>query len=83
MYSYEFKPKALKQLKKLDKAVQRKIIEHLDKISIEEVLLRTKRLSSFKLGSFRLRVGDYRIVYDIEGKMITILLLGHRKEIYK
>ena len=83
MYSYEFKSKALKQLKKLDKSVQRKIIDHLDQISTQEVLFSNKRLTQFKIGSFRLRVGDYRLVYDIDGKMITILLLGHRKEIYK
>lgn len=83
MYSYEFKSKALKQLKKLDKSVQRKIIDHLDQVSTQEVLFSNKRLTQFKIGSFRLRVGDYRLVYDIDGKMITILLLGHRKEIYK
>lgn len=83
MYSYEFKIKALKQLKKLDKPVQRKIIEKLDLVSKEEVLFNNKRLTKFKIGSYRLRIGDYRLIYDIDGKMITILLLGHRKEIYK
>lgn len=83
MYSYEFKTKALKQLKKLDKSVQIKIVEKLDQISKEEVLYGNKRLTKFKIGLFRLRVGDYRLIYDIDGKMITVLLLGHRKEIYK
>lgn len=83
MYSYEFKTKALKQLKKLDKSIQRKIIERMDQISREEILFSNKRLTKFEIGSYRLRVGDYRLVYDIDGKMITILLLGHRKEIYK
>jgi mRNA interferase RelE/StbE len=83
VYSYEFKIKALKQLKKLDKPVQRKIIEKLDLVSKEEVLFNNKRLTKFKIGSYRLRIGDYRLIYDIDGKMITILLLGHRKEIYK
>ncbi len=83
MYSYEFKIKALKQLKKLDRPVQKKIIEKLDQVSKEEVLFSNKRLTKFKIGSFRLRIGDYRVVYDIEGKMITVLLLGHRREIYK
>ncbi len=83
MYSYEFKSKAFKQLRKLDKSVQRKIIEKLDQVSREEVLLSNKRLTKFKIGSFRLRIGDYRLVYDIDGRMITVLLLGHRKEIYK
>jgi len=83
VYSYEFKSKAFKQLRKLDKSVQRKIIEKLDQVSREEVLLSNKRLTKFKIGSFRLRIGDYRLVYDIDGRMITVLLLGHRKEIYK
>lgn len=83
MYSYEFKIKALKQLKKLDKSVQRKIIEKMDLVSKEEILFSNKRLTKFKIGSYRLRIGDYRLVYDIEGKMITILLLGHRRDIYK
>jgi len=83
VYSYEFKTKALRQLKKLDKSTQRKILERLDLISKEEILFSNKRLTKFKLGSFRLRIGDYRLIYDIDGKMITILLLGHRKEVYK
>ena len=83
MYSYEFKTKALKQLKKLDKRVQKKIIEKMDQISREEVLYSNKRLTKFKIGSYRLRIGDYRLIYDIDGKMITVLMLGHRKEIYK
>jgi mRNA interferase RelE/StbE len=83
VYSYEFKSKAFKQLRKLDKSVQRKIIEKLDQVSREEVLFSNKRLTKFKIGSFRLRIGDYRLVYDIDGRMITVLLLGHRKEIYK
>jgi len=83
VYSYEFKTKAFKQLRKLDKSVQRKIIEKLDQLSGKEILLSNKRLIKFKIGFYRLRVGDYRVIYDIDGKMITILLLGHRKEIYK
>lgn len=83
MYSYEFKSKALKQLKKLDKSVQRKIIDKMDLVSKEEVLFSNKRLTKFRIGSYRLRIGDYRIIYDIDGKMITILLLGDRKDIYK
>lgn len=83
MYSYEFKSKALKQLKKLDRSTQRKIIEKLDQISKIDMLYGNKRLTKFKIGSYRLRVGDYRLIYDVDGKMITILLIGHRREIYK
>jgi mRNA interferase RelE/StbE len=31
----------------------------------------------------RLRVGDYRVVYVIEGERVTIVKIGHRKEVYE
>ena len=40
-------------------------------------------LSDSDLGSYRFRVGDYRIVFDVEVDKIIILRVGHRKEIYK
>ena len=40
-------------------------------------------LSDSDLGSYRFRVGDYRIIFDVEGDEIIILRVGHRKEIYK
>lgn len=36
-----------------------------------------------KIGTYRFRTGDYRVIFDIEGKDIVILRAGHRKEIYK
>ncbi|MBN2197658.1 type II toxin-antitoxin system RelE/ParE family toxin [Candidatus Wolfebacteria bacterium] len=38
-----------------------------------------------KLGSFRFRIGDYRVIFDFENKSskIIILLIGHRKNIYR
>jgi len=35
------------------------------------------------LGSYRLRIGDYRVIFDIIGNDIVVLRIGHRKEIYK
>lgn len=35
------------------------------------------------LGGYRFRIGDYRVIFDLEGKEIVILRVGHRKEIYK
>jgi len=37
----------------------------------------------FALGSWRFRVGDYRVVFDIEGKKIIVLRVGHRREVYR
>lgn len=83
MYSYEFKSKAFKKLKKLDRSIQKKIVKKLDYLSKQEILVNSKRLVDPKIGTYRLRIGDYRVVFDLEGKMITVLLVGDRKEIYK
>lgn len=72
-----------------DKDIQR--LDKLIKSRIEMALLRYKedpfkyaeRLTDSTLGTYRFRVGDYRIIFDIEDTNIVILRVGHRKEIYK
>ncbi|MDP2672440.1 MAG: type II toxin-antitoxin system RelE/ParE family toxin [Nanoarchaeota archaeon] len=82
MYSIIFSPLAEKQLKKLDKELQRRILDVLDRIRIRPHHF-VKRL----VGSpyFRLRVGNYRIILDIQNDKLVIVVveLGHRKKIYK
>ena len=72
-------PKAAKKLKKLPKldqiAIGRKI-RNLPTASQEE------KPKGYK-DVFRTRVGDYRIVYKKTSKEIIIILIGHRKEVYK
>ncbi len=65
--------------------------KYLDKIkeSIEELknfpnIKDVKKLTAHPLADFRLRVGEYRILFDVDWKerVIYILKIGHRKEIY-
>ena len=84
MYKYEFKPQAVRDLKKLPKMVQKRIIKKLDfYISSPNPLAFADHLINFEIGSFRFRIGDYRVIFDVEDETIIILTLGHRKEIYK
>jgi len=41
-----------------------------------------KRLVNSALGTYRFRIGDYRVIFDIENSDIVILRVGHRKDIY-
>ncbi|MDZ7363783.1 MAG: type II toxin-antitoxin system RelE/ParE family toxin [candidate division KSB1 bacterium] len=41
------------------------------------------KLSSFDLGSYRFRIGDYRVIFDVDGAALVILRAGHRREIYR
>ena len=40
-------------------------------------------LKQSELRSYRFRIGDYRVVFDLEGDQIVILRVGHRREIYR
>ena len=82
MYEVEFSKTAEKQLYKLDKEIQLRVISTLERIRIRPYP-HIKRLVSSPY--FRLRVGDYRVILDIKDDklMIFVIELGHRKSIYK
>ncbi len=73
--------KAFKQFKKLPKFVQLLITEKLKKLRLD-IFLGIEHLTGFN-NVYRLRVGDYRIVYKITKKKVFVILIGHRKEIYE
>ena len=81
-YDILFSDKSLKQLKKFEKEVQDRIIKALERIRIRPELHVTKLIGD---PGYRLRVGDYRVILDIDkGKLLILVLkIGHRKGIYK
>lgn len=86
MWKIEMFHLAKKSLVKLDRPNQVKIAKFIDNISkLEEPHKKAKALTGKLVGLWRYRVGDYRIMCKIDGKLITILVLdiGHRKEVYR
>ena len=69
------------QLNKLETLVSRRIAKKVRELSENHYSKDIKRLKGEN--AFRLRVGDYRIIFDIERDKIIILKLGHRKNVYK
>ena len=82
MYEIVFSEKAKKQFLKLEKDIQKRIITSLDRIKIRPEAYVTKLVGD---ASYRLRVGDYRVIMDIDkGKLIILVIkVGHRRNIYK
>lgn len=82
MFDIEFSKTAFKQLSKLEKDIQSRIISVLERIRIRPYP-HVKRL----VGSpyFRLRAGDYRVILDIQKNKLVIFVIevGHRKNIYR
>ncbi len=81
-YKVIYAKHALKDVQKLDKVVKRKIAITILRYSQNPIHYAVK-LTSSELGSYRWRAGNYRIIFDISGKTIQILRIGHRREIYK
>ena len=85
-YKVEFTQRALKDLKKLDRHTAALIIGWVRKNleNCENPRLHGKALTTNRSGQWRYRVGDYRLLAEIEDDKIVILILnvGHRREIY-
>jgi len=84
IYKIVLDKKVIKDLKNIDKTWQKKIIQTI------ETTLTTEPYSGKKLVGnlsdyFRVRVGDYRIIYEIFDDIVTveIIKIKHRKNIYK
>jgi mRNA interferase RelE/StbE len=71
----------LKDLKKVDLKLKKKISRLLD--SLQENPFQGKKLTAIEIGKWRIRVGNYRIRYDVEENLIILYTIRHRKDIYK
>jgi len=82
-YTIEFKPKAIKQLRKLPKPIISKISTQIDQLTNNPYPNGCKKLVGSDT-SYRIRIGDYRVVYTVFGNalIIQIIKIGHRKDIY-
>lgn len=67
--------KALKFLKTLDEDVRRRIIEKIKKLGETPFLLKAIKIQSRKEELYRIRVGNYRILYYIDQQLSTIFIL--------
>ncbi|OIP98416.1 hypothetical protein AUK40_01610 [Candidatus Wirthbacteria bacterium CG2_30_54_11] len=79
------KPKAQKQIARLGNRIIEKILSALARLEADpgDPSLDITQLRGKKLPGFRLRIGDYRLLYTIEDGTIEIYLCGHRKDVYK
>jgi mRNA interferase RelE/StbE len=82
MYELTYSPSALKQLEKLEHNIRERILIVLERLRIRPESCDIKKLVGAQ--GYRLRVGDYRIIFDMEKERLIILVLkmGHRKNIY-
>ena len=81
-YNLVYTRRAEKDLKKLDSSIKSRIGNALLKLQ-DNPLLYSEKLSDPALVTYKFRIGDYRVIFDIEGNDVVVLRVGHRREIYK
>lgn len=86
IYKIEYTDRAKKQIKKLDRQVQALIKGWIDKnlVGTSNPRQHGKGLTANRSGQWRYRVGNYRILADIQDDKVIVLVIeiGHRKDIY-
>ena len=82
IFKIKWEEKILSFLDKLDYLLSKRIVKKVDELENDPFSKNIKKLKNSD--NFRLRVGDYRVILDIDlgKKIITILKIGHRKNIY-
>jgi mRNA interferase RelE/StbE len=81
-YRLVYTQKAVRDIDRLDAGIKNRIGTTLLRFK-DNPLQHAERLTDSELGGYRFRIGDYRVIFDIEGNDIVVLRAGHRKEIYK
>lgn len=83
-YRIEFVKQAAKQFKALPTQEQQRLQPKIDALATEPRPVGVVKLSG-EQDLYRIRVGDYRIIYNIQGDQLLILVvkIGHRRDVYR
>lgn len=80
-YEVGFKPRALKDLKAIDQRESARIVEKVEAMR-DNLTGDVKKLTNFT-PEYRLRVGNYRVLFALEDNKIVVYRVRHRKDVYE
>lgn len=81
-YDIEYDPKAIKQLQKLNPSIATNILDGIEEFATTPMLTKIKKLKTPFDGAYRLRIGNYRVIFYQENNLMLISKIAHRKEVY-
>jgi mRNA interferase RelE/StbE len=84
-YRIEWTAPAERELRKLDRAVARRILVAVTKLGVEPRPHGARSLTGYPAGTTRIRVGDYRVVYVIDDGVVTVTVVrvARRRDVYR
>lgn len=82
IYRLRYAKTATRDIKQLDRVMQKRLKRKLE-LFVSDPRGYSTKLSGSKLGGYRFRIGDLRVIFDLEGGWVTILRVGFRGDIYR
>ena len=82
MFNLIYTQRSIRDLRKLESPTRLRIGKALLRFR-EDPLKYVEKITDHTLGSYRFRIGDYRVIFDLQGEEIVVLRVGHRREIYR
>jgi mRNA-degrading endonuclease RelE of RelBE toxin-antitoxin system len=80
-YELVFSNRFRRDMRNLDAPTHRRILSVLE--ALQQNPFQGSRLTHVRIGQWRLRVGDYRMRYDVEGPRVLLYRVRHRRDIYR
>ncbi|MFH1723027.1 MAG: type II toxin-antitoxin system RelE/ParE family toxin [Elusimicrobiota bacterium] len=81
-YELVYTRRAVKDIQRMDGLTKKRLAGKLAELRKDPLRL-AKKLTHPKLGQYRYRLGNHRVVFDLKGRKIVVLRVGHRREIYR
>ena len=83
-YAIEVAPTALRELRRLDAPARRRVQAVIELLAADPRPPACKSMAGQPSGTYRVRTGDYRIVYEAHDDRLVVLVIriGHRREVY-
>jgi len=83
-FDIRFKPSVEKDLRSLPKTIVRRVVQKVEALADDPLPVQSRKLRGTEQ-LYRVRVGDYRVVYQVDSrrKLVTIHHVRHRSEVYK
>jgi len=78
----EYKASVFRELRRLDRQIATRIIEKIEQELTADDLRPIALTGPFE-GLYKLRVGDYRVIYSLSASSVAILRIAHRREVYR
>jgi mRNA interferase RelE/StbE len=82
IFEFLYTRRAVRDIEGLDPKIRERIGKTLLRFK-EDPSKYADKITDSALGTYRFRIGDYRVIFDVEGDNLVVLRVGHRREIYK